>query len=128
MAPQLTATNGLDRSSPEPWIARAISSLPTPDWPSISTGIAEVAAFSAVRSTTCMRGLLVMMSLKPSVPDAAALDAGKLAFEHAGGQRIAQRYLQPLGADRLDHEIGRARAHGGDDVVDAAVGGLHDHR
>ena len=69
MAPQLTATNGLARRSPEPWMARAISSLPTPDWPSISTGIAEVAAFSAVRSTACMRALRVMMSLKPSVPE-----------------------------------------------------------
>ena len=34
-----------------PWMARAISSLPTPDSPSISTGIAEPAAFSAARST-----------------------------------------------------------------------------
>ena len=51
IAPQLTATNGLARRSPEPWMARAISSLPTPDSPSISTGISEAAAFSAVRST-----------------------------------------------------------------------------
>ena len=68
MAPQLTATKGFARRSPLPWMARAISSLPTPDWPSISTGIAELAAFSAVRSTACMRALRVMMSLKPSVP------------------------------------------------------------
>ncbi len=128
MAPQLTATNGLARRSPEPWMARAISSLPTPDWPSISTGIAEAAAFSAVRSTACMRGLRVTMSLKVERAGAAALDAGELAFERAGGERIAQRHLQALGADRLDHEVGGARAHGGDDVVDAAVRGLHDHR
>jgi hypothetical protein len=30
--------------------------------------MAEVAAFSAVRSTSCMRGLLVMMSLNERVP------------------------------------------------------------
>ncbi len=35
----------------EPWMARAISSLPTPDSPSISTGMVEAAAFSAARST-----------------------------------------------------------------------------
>ena len=128
MAPQLTATNGFARRSPEPWIARAISSLPTPDWPSISTGMVEAAAFSAVRSTACMRGLRVMMSLKRERAGAAALDARELALERARGERVAQRHLQPLGADRLDHEIGRARAHRGDHVVDAAVGGLHDHR
>ena len=109
-------------------MARAISSLPTPDWPSISTGMAEPAAFSAVRSTACMRGLRVMMSLKVSVPGAAALDAEQLAFERARRERVAQAHLEPLGADRLDHEVGRARAHGRDHIVDAAMGGLHDHR
>ncbi len=49
-------------------MARAISSLPTPDWPSISTGMLDAAAFSAVRSTPRMRALRVMMSLKVSVP------------------------------------------------------------
>src|SRR3982074_3499723 len=92
MAPQLTATKGLARRSPEPWMARAISSLPTPDWPATSPGIADAAAFAA------------------------------------GVGRVAQRPREPLGADRLDHEIGGARAHRGDHVVDAAVRGLHDHR
>ena len=59
---------------------------------------------------------------------AAALDAVEFAFERARGERVAQRHLQALGADRLDHEVGRARAHRIDDVVDAAVRGLHDHR
>ncbi len=68
MAPQLTATNGLARRSPEPWIARAISSLPTPDCPAISTGMAEVAALPAVRSTACMRVLRVTMSRNVRVP------------------------------------------------------------
>ena len=36
--------------------------------------------------------------------------------------------MQPLGADRLDHEIDRAGAHRGNDIVDAAMRGLHDHR
>ena len=73
MAPQFTATNGLLRRSPEPWIARAINSLPTPDSPATSTGMVEAAAFSAMRMTACMAGLLVMMSLKPSVPDRLCL-------------------------------------------------------
>ena len=49
-------------------------------------------------------------------------------FERAGVERVAQRHLQPLGADRLDHEIVRAGAHRRDHIVDAAMGGLHDHR
>ena len=49
-------------------MARAISSLPTPDSPSISTGMSEAAAFSATRSTFCIRALRVMMSRNVSVP------------------------------------------------------------
>ena len=45
IAPQLTATNGFDLRSPLPWMARANNSLPTPDLPSISTGMVEAAAF-----------------------------------------------------------------------------------
>ena len=67
-APQFTATKGLALRSPEPWIARAISSLPTPDSPSISTGIAEFAVFCAARSTARILALRVMMSLKLKVP------------------------------------------------------------
>ncbi len=58
----------------------------------------------------------------------AAFDAGKLVGERALFQRVAQRHLQPLGADRLHHEIDRARAHRRHHIVDAAMRGLHDHR
>ena len=44
IAPQLTVTNGLPARSEEPWIARAISSLPTPDSPSIRIGMLDCAA------------------------------------------------------------------------------------
>ena len=54
--------------------------------------------------------------------------APHLAREHGLRQRIAQRYLQALGARGLDHEVDRARAHGRDHGVDRAVRGLHDHR
>ena len=56
------------------------------------------------------------------------LDAVKLAFQRAGVKRVAQADLHALGPDRFDDEIDGAGAHGGDDVVDAAVRGLHDHR
>ena len=109
-------------------MARAISSLPTPDWPSISTGIAERGGLLG----GAQHGLHARAAgddvLEGERAGAAALDAVELAFERARRERVAQRHLQPLGADRLDHEIGRARAHGADHVVDAAMRGLHDHR
>jgi hypothetical protein len=56
----------------------------------------------------------------------ALLDAGELALQRARHQGVAQRNLQTFRADRLDHEIGCARTHHRDHIVDAAVGGLHD--
>ena len=128
MAPQLTAMNGLARRSPEPWMARAINSLPTPDLPAISTGMVEAAAFSAMRSTAVHARALGDDVGKAERAGAAVLDARELAFERAGVERVAQADLQAFGADRLDHEIDRAGAHRRDDIVDAAVRGLHDHR
>ncbi len=57
-----------------------------------------------------------------------ALDAGDLAFERAELEGVFDRYLQALGGGRLDHEVDRAGAHGADHGVDAAAGGLDDHR
>jgi hypothetical protein len=57
---------------------------------------------------------------------AAMADALQLAFQCAGVERIAQAYLQPLDADRLDHEILGAGPHRRYHIVDAAMGGLHD--
>ena len=68
IAPQLTATNGFDLRSPLPWMARANSSLPTPDSPSTSTGMVEAAAFCAVCSTPAIVSLRVMISAKVSLP------------------------------------------------------------
>ena len=126
MAPQLTATKGLDLRSLEPWMARANNSLPTPDSPSTSTGMLEAAAFCAVRSTAAMVSLRVMMSANVETAFAAVADALQFALERAGVERIAQRHLQPFEADRLDDEILRAGAHRRNHVVDAAMGGLHD--
>ena len=105
-----------------------MSSLPTPDSPAISTGMLEAAAFSAQRSAALHGGALGDDVLEAERAGAAVLDAVELAFERAGVERVAQAHLQPLGADRLDHEIDRARAHRRDDVVDAAMRGLDDDR
>ena len=128
MAPQLTVTNGFDVRSLAPWMARAISSLPTPDSPSIRIGICEAAARWPRRMTRSIAGLWVTMSRKVSVPEAGALHAREFAFERAELQRVLDRHLQALGRSRLDDEIDGAGAHGADHRVDAAVGGLHDHR
>ena len=127
IAPQLTATNGFALRSPLPWMARANNSLPTPDSPSISTGMVEAAAFCAVRSTP-RHGFAAGDDVGEGQPAFAAVaDALQFALQRAGVERIAQRHLQPLEADRLDHEILGAGAHRRHHIVDAAMGGLHDH-
>ena len=128
IAPQLTATNGLARRSLEPWMARAINSLPTPDSPEISTGMADAAAFSAMRMHGMHRRALGDDVGKAERAGAALLDPRQFAFERAGIERVAHADMQPFGADRLDHEIDRAGAHRRHDIVDAAMRGLHDHR
>src|SRR5262245_49149537 len=57
---------------------------------------------------------------------AASLLAGDFAGERPRRHGVAQRYGKPLEADRLDDEIDGAGPHGGDDTVDAAMGGLDD--
>ena len=73
MAPQLTVTKGPDLRPLSPWMARAISSLPTPDSPSISTGMVELAARLPSSSTLVMASLPAIRSAKPSSPLADAL-------------------------------------------------------
>ncbi len=70
MAPQLTVTNGLPARPLSPWMARAISSLPTPDSPSIRTAMLAFDA-AARRPSEMTRGMAVprmTRSLKVSVP------------------------------------------------------------
>ena len=107
-------------------MARANNSLPTPDSPSISTGMLEAAAFCAVRSTAAMASLRVMMSAKVSRPSRLWRMRCNSPLSADGVERIAQRHLQPFEADRLDDEILRAGAHRRNHIVDAAMRGLHD--
>ena len=70
MAPQLTTMNGADLRSLSPWMARAISSLPTPLSPSIRTGMLEAAARRPSAMTRCMASPRSTRSAKVSVPSA----------------------------------------------------------
>ena len=109
-------------------MARAINSLPTPDLPEINTGIFDAAAFSATRMTACIYGALGDEVGEAERAGLALLHPRQFAFERAGVERVAQADMQPLGADRLDHEIDGAGAHRRNHIVDAAMRGLHDHR
>jgi hypothetical protein len=128
IAPQFTATNGLARRSPEPWMARAISSLPTPDSPSISTGMSEPVVFSAVRSTCCMRALRVTMSLKLSVPVRLRFNRWNSVSSALTDSALRSETCSRSAPTGFNHEIGRAGAHRRHHGVDAAMRGLHDHR
>ena len=57
MAPQLTVTKGRSRRGLAWWMARARSSLPVPDSPSIRTGMERGATRRARAMTRCMTGL-----------------------------------------------------------------------
>ena len=61
-AAQETATNGLAARSPELWMARAISSLPVPLSPRISTVLRRLATSRASSRISRMRAFLLMMS------------------------------------------------------------------
>ena len=56
MAPQLMVMNGCLARGERPCSSRAISSLPVPVSPVISTEMSVVATFCTLRNTSCMRG------------------------------------------------------------------------
>ena len=86
----------------------------------------EAAAFFAVRSTPAIASLRVMMSAKVSRPSRLWRMRCNSPFSALVLSALRRRHLQPLDADRLDHEILGAGAHRRHHVVDAAMGGLHD--
>ena len=107
-------------------MARAISSLPTPDSPSISTGMFDLAARSARRMVRAMLSTLVTTSRNVSSPSRRRVARLQLVLERVDAQRVLDRHLQPLGPDRLDDEIVGAGAHRRDHRLDRAVRGLDD--
>ena len=126
MAPQLTVTKGFERRSPAPWMARAISSLPTPDSPSIEDRDLRGGGALAEADDALHRRAAGDDVAEGEGAGGAALHARDLAFQRAELERVLDGDLQALGRGRLDDEIDRAGAHGADHRVDAAMGGLHD--
>ena len=130
MAPQLTVTKGLPARSPMPWMMRAISSLPTPVSPSISTGIVRL-------SRPCRQSVMTRVHGGAAGDDVAERRGCRRGWLRSvridGFQRlelhgVAQRNDQPLGRDRLDEEVDGALAHGRDHGFERGIGGLDDHR
>jgi len=87
MAAQFTAMNGLARRGDRSWIARATSSFPVPDSPSISTVELTGAICSILTSTSWIAGDSPMMpvrccSLRRSIRrrTVAATSAGSAGF------------------------------------------------
>ncbi len=128
IAPQLTVTKGLDLRPLSPWMARAISSLPTPDSPSISTGMVELAARWPSSSTRC-HGLAAGDQVgEAELAAGGGLHADQLVGQRLDLERILDGDFEPLRAHRLDHEVDGAGPHRRNGGVDAAMSGLHDGR
>jgi hypothetical protein len=64
MAPQFTVTNGPLARLLRRWISRAISSLPVPVSPVMSTLMSVAATFWSLRKTSIMEGQAPMISPK----------------------------------------------------------------
>ena len=128
MAPQLTVTKGLERRSPAPWMARAMSSLPTPDSPSIEDRDLRGGGALAEADDPLHGRAAGDDVAEGEGAGGAPLHARDLAFQRAELQGVLDRDLQALGRGRLDDEIDRAGAHRADHRVDAAMGGLDDDR
>ena len=89
--------------------ARDSTSLPTPDSPSISTGMLDLAARSARRITRPMSALLVTRSRSVRVPEARRRMRRISSSSALDPERVLDRDLQALGADRLDDEVDARR-------------------
>ncbi len=128
MAPQLTVMKGLALRSLSPWMARAISSLPTPDFALDQDGDVGCGGAAAERYRA-MHGLATDDEVgKGERALGLLLDAGDLALQRLDLERAVDRHLEPLGRGRLDDEVDRAGAHGRDGGIDGAVRCLHDDR
>ena len=114
--------------SPEPWMARATNSLPTPDSPAISTGMVDAAAFSAMRSTPCMRRAFGDDVGEAERAGAALPDAVELALEGvlvlSALRKLTCRRSAPTGLTTKSMAPARMAKT---TVLDAAVRGLHHH-
>ena len=102
----------LRRRSLSPWMARAISSLPTPLSPSIRTGMLEAAA-RRPSAIDPLHGLAAQHQIgEVERAFGLLLDARDLALQRFDLEGALDRDLQALGRRRLDDEIDGAGAHG----------------
>src|SRR6185436_8801134 len=121
IAPQLTEMNGLPERSEAPWMQRAMTSLPTPDSPRISSALDEADDLAHRRRA----GDHV---LEAHLAVGFLGEALHLAAQVRELEGVADRDGDALWRGRLHEEVDRAGPHGLDDSVDAAGGGEHDDR
>ena len=120
MAPQLTVMNGLALRSLSPWMARAISSLPTPRLALDQHGDVGGGGAAPERDDA-LHGLAADDEVGEGERALRLLlDAGDLALQRLDLERAVDRHLEPLGRGRLDDEVGGAGAHGVDGGIDAS--------
>ena len=129
IAAQFTGTKGLSARSDSEWIERAATSLPVPDAPVRRTEVGRRATRAMVSRTRSVAG----------DPDQIVAQEGAVG---RGTQGVAQDIvlaLEPdtveasghgvedlVGAERLEHEIGRTGAQRLDRGVEVGIGGDQD--
>src|SRR4029453_9990437 len=96
MAPQFTVTKGFPARSEPPWIARATSSLPTPDSPSIRIGMEDCDARVPRRITCRMARVFPDHSVKPEPVLLLLLEPRYLSGQHAELERVRDRDFDAL--------------------------------
>ena len=103
MAPQLMVTNGPLARCDRLCSSRAISSLPVPVSPVISTEMSVAATFWTLRKTSCMRGdeprispkrMLLDAALQRAVVELQLVDEERVADEQRGLRREDRQHLQ----------------------------------
>ena len=105
IAPQLIVTNGLPARGERRWISRAISSLPVPVSPVISTEMSVGAIFSTLRKTSCIGGDVPTISPKRTARAARA--ALVVDAELVEQQRVLRRSATPARRRRsAPHRVG----------------------
>ena len=126
MAPQLTVTKGSALRLLSPWMARAISSLPTPDLALDQDGNGGRGGSGAELQHPGHGLAAGDQVVEAEVAAGRSLDADELVRQRLDLERILDGDFEPFRAHRLDHEVDGAGPHGHDGRVDAAMGGLHD--
>src|SRR5262249_6737976 len=127
-ARQLTATKGFVRRAPLPWIARAINFFPTPDSPSIKTGLTDAAAFAAALRTGSIAGERLITSAMVSVPSCLRLSrCNSPASTLVASALRSETCKRSAFAGLTTKSVAPAR-RAGNHIIDPTMRGLYDHR